>query len=56
MGFVVTELQKEIFDSLCIEGKYGISFLAKIREHYGGDADLMNELMTFVDRLVWAEG
>ncbi|CAD7702811.1 unnamed protein product [Ostreobium quekettii] len=50
VGFVVTELQKEIFDSLGIDGKYGISFLGKIREKYGDDADFMNELMTFVDR------
>lgn len=52
MDWVITEMQKQIFESQGIGGTFGIGFLGKIRTVYGDDAEMMTQLMKFVERCV----
>lgn len=50
MDWAVAELQKKIFEKQGIDGKFGLSFLGKIRTVYGDDPEVMQNLMKFVER------
>lgn len=50
VDWVITEMQKQIFESQGIEGRFGIGFLGKIRTVYSNDAETMQKLMQFVER------
>lgn len=43
-------MQKQIFESQGVDGKFGVGFLGKIRELYGDDSKMLEELMKFVER------
>lgn len=50
VGWLISEMQKQIFEAQGIDGKFGIAFLGRVRELYGNDASVMEELMKFVNR------
>ena len=50
VDMVITEMQKQIFESQGIDGKFGVGFLAKIRTQYANDAEMMQQLMKFVEQ------
>ncbi|GMH36777.1 hypothetical protein BSKO_04650 [Bryopsis sp. KO-2023] len=50
VGWLITEMQKKIFESQGINGNFGIGFLGKIRQMYGTDSSIMEALMMFVER------
>lgn len=52
VGWLITEMQKKIFESQGVQGKYGVFFLGRIGSIYGNDEQIMSTLMRFVDR--WA--
>lgn len=43
-------MQKQIFESQGVDGRFGIGFLGKIRQLYGDDSQILEELMKFVER------
>eukprot|EP00210_Caulerpa_lentillifera_P008381 g7993.t1 len=49
VDWVITEMQKQIFESQGIDGRFGVSFLGKIRTTYSADAEVMQQLMQFVE-------
>lgn len=50
VGWLITEMQKKIFESQGVSGKFGVSFLGRISQLYANDAEMMAMLMKFVDR------
>lgn len=46
----VTDEQKKIFESMGIEGEYGVQFLGQIRTVYGSDKDVMVRFWPFVQQ------
>lgn len=43
----VTDMQKEVFKSLGIDGEYGIQFLSQVSTVYKSDDAVMAELLRF---------
>ena len=50
VDMVITEMQKQIFESQGIGGNFGVAFLAKIRTLYANDAEMIQQLMKFVEQ------